>query len=992
MLVRDFLNDGQVLQRADAPLEPVVSVVLPTYQRFAGGALARAIESVLAQSFSDLELIVVDDGSVDGTRGLIQDVQRVDRRVVHVRHERNCGLPALRVNEGIERARGRLVAFQFDDDEWLEGGLAALVEAAEGAPREVLVVGRAEWVARSWQVELPREPIDLPAITRRNDIANNAVLVPRSLFARCGLYDPHVGMRRLCDWDLWLRVLRWVPVLLVDRLVSRVLNASDATAIEVTAPLDLPLCRFLMSVPREAALGLDRWRECEVDSTTVAGITLPAELAERVEREQLTPFRARFPPVSPPRPSTAASAATPVLLVAADDLDPALDLELSPYDRRPGAGPLAAAPKQVLHPIAELGREGRRAMRIDLLLLARTRSATATGVAADVLAQGGPVAYYAGDRLPQGDPLPSPAAEAHGAAAAPGASEPSELERQLWLVDTVWAAGAASAGETRRMNPRVLTHEPAIAESWLPESLAPRGSSGRLRVAVLGGPLREAEAAELERALAGVASRWGGRLAVELWGCDAAARPRFRAERTVWPLPAGAAALADLLRRARLDVVLLPVRADQQDGPGLSAPAEYQLAAVAGALPILAAGARFDSLPYGSTCLRASPGAGGWEGAIEKALGMSGERFDAMRRALLEHVRLALTAESRADTHHAACLATALHAATRECRVGGRPRVLYLPPPVAGSWEDVLLWRSAAVARQHGLEPIVACAAEAAAAAVPPDARGLRTLALHASESARPLDSWPTTEALRALIATERPALVHAASPAPGVAGPCGEAAVPLLVTPARWRSAPSMAFELGLRRIIEGLPLPSSPRRVVMIGDAREPERAALAVRALGGRSLPYAFEMEVWVTGSGGVAGELERLARAVGLQGRVRVMRASQEPVRALSRADLLLDLGDGELPLPGSVLALACAVPVVSLAPAPQNASTVAPWVLCARATEPAVVAAVVAALEASPAARAATVRAGHRWARAAAHPGRLARDLMALYLEAAAAPR
>ena len=86
-----------------------------------------------------------------------------------MRHELNCGLPALRVNEGIELARGRWVAFQFDDDEWLPGGLQALVAGASRAGGDAVLFGVAPGTgfdtklllglrARLDAIEIPKSP------------------------------------------------------------------------------------------------------------------------------------------------------------------------------------------------------------------------------------------------------------------------------------------------------------------------------------------------------------------------------------------------------------------------------------------------------------------------------------------------------------------------------------------------------------------------------------------------------------------------------------------------------------------------------------------------------------------------------------------------------------------------------------------------------------------------------------------------------------------
>lgn len=91
-----------------------VSIVLPTYQR--GPLIARSIRSVLEQTFTDFELIVVDDGSTDATPEAV--ARFGDPRVRYIRLDDNRGAAAAR-NVGIQHAAGRFIAFQDSDDEWL---------------------------------------------------------------------------------------------------------------------------------------------------------------------------------------------------------------------------------------------------------------------------------------------------------------------------------------------------------------------------------------------------------------------------------------------------------------------------------------------------------------------------------------------------------------------------------------------------------------------------------------------------------------------------------------------------------------------------------------------------------------------------------------------------------------------------------------------------------------------------------------------------------
>ena len=119
----------------DASDNPKVSAIITTYNRAA--LLSRAVQSVLAQTYEDFELIIVDDCSTDDT----PDVMRtfVDSRIRVVRHADNMGQSAA-INTGIRLARGEYIAFLDDDDEWVETKLSRQVRALDASdPRVGLV-------------------------------------------------------------------------------------------------------------------------------------------------------------------------------------------------------------------------------------------------------------------------------------------------------------------------------------------------------------------------------------------------------------------------------------------------------------------------------------------------------------------------------------------------------------------------------------------------------------------------------------------------------------------------------------------------------------------------------------------------------------------------------------------------------------------------------------------------------------------------------------
>jgi len=114
---------------------PLVSVVIPTYNRAA--TLPRAIKSVLSQDYTNLELIIVDDASTDGTHEILSKLD--DPRVRVIVHEENTGFAGA-LNTGAYAARGEFVAFQDSDDEWLDGKLSRQMNEFSRTPKDCVCV------------------------------------------------------------------------------------------------------------------------------------------------------------------------------------------------------------------------------------------------------------------------------------------------------------------------------------------------------------------------------------------------------------------------------------------------------------------------------------------------------------------------------------------------------------------------------------------------------------------------------------------------------------------------------------------------------------------------------------------------------------------------------------------------------------------------------------------------------------------------------------
>jgi glycosyltransferase involved in cell wall biosynthesis len=202
---------------------PRVSVVIPTYNRAA--FLAEAIRSVLVQTCTDLELIVVDDGSTDHTAAMVRGIN--DPRL-HFMSLPHSGLPARGRNAGVERARGRYVAFLDSDDLWdsskLDDQLAALSERPDC--RWCHTGGRCIDEAGAPHPQWPKARLAsdgwiLEALFRRHEgINTSSVLVDRALLLDVGGFDE--TFVRGEDYDLWVRLALRSPIACVrDARVGR---------------------------------------------------------------------------------------------------------------------------------------------------------------------------------------------------------------------------------------------------------------------------------------------------------------------------------------------------------------------------------------------------------------------------------------------------------------------------------------------------------------------------------------------------------------------------------------------------------------------------------------------------------------------------------------------------------------------------------------------------------------------------------------------------
>jgi glycosyltransferase involved in cell wall biosynthesis len=200
------------IPHSDAITAPKVSVVIPTYNRRT--YITQAVDSVLSQTLRDLQIIVIDDGSTDGTGELLDRVY--GDRILHL-GQRNAGASAAR-NAGIQRARGDYLAFIDSDDLWLPHSLERRVELLE-QHRELGGVSSQLWIVdeagerlgrRPFRHERPGGVMDFRTVLLEPCMDPTSSLYRRRWVEDAGRFDPSI--RHGEDWDLSLRIAAKHPL------------------------------------------------------------------------------------------------------------------------------------------------------------------------------------------------------------------------------------------------------------------------------------------------------------------------------------------------------------------------------------------------------------------------------------------------------------------------------------------------------------------------------------------------------------------------------------------------------------------------------------------------------------------------------------------------------------------------------------------------------------------------------------------------------------
>ena len=193
-------------------MKPLVSVIITTYNR--RGMAKEAVDSVLQQDFLDYELIVVDDGSTDGTKDELKTYEHI-----HYVYQENQGISRAR-NQGIKLAQGDFVCFLDSDDLWVPQKLGVQLAMLEENPDINLTYTDEIWIRKGRRVNPKKKHQKysgwifnkcLPLCI----ISPSSVMLKKDIFEVIGLFDE--GLAVCEDYDLWLRIAARFPVLFINQ-------------------------------------------------------------------------------------------------------------------------------------------------------------------------------------------------------------------------------------------------------------------------------------------------------------------------------------------------------------------------------------------------------------------------------------------------------------------------------------------------------------------------------------------------------------------------------------------------------------------------------------------------------------------------------------------------------------------------------------------------------------------------------------------------------
>ncbi len=218
---------------------PTFSIIIPTYnsEKF----IRRTIKSILDQTFKDFELIIVDDGSTDGTVNIVREIENKEKRIRLIA-SKNSGGPTVPTNIGLESSRGSLISFLDHDDEWTKNKLELIHKTFRENPTIGFIASNVEVFKDSSKISsVSKAPIKNNTVSIRDMLGGNyfntfsMLNIRREILDKVGMLDTDFFV--FADYEIIVRMItQSIPfIFITEPLVIYHVHENNASSIEKTA-------------------------------------------------------------------------------------------------------------------------------------------------------------------------------------------------------------------------------------------------------------------------------------------------------------------------------------------------------------------------------------------------------------------------------------------------------------------------------------------------------------------------------------------------------------------------------------------------------------------------------------------------------------------------------------------------------------------------------------------------------------------------------------
>ncbi|CAM8436816.1 glycosyltransferase family 2 protein [Candidatus Methylopumilus universalis] len=232
--------------------KPLVSIIIPTFNR--GYCIKKTINSVLDQSYRNIEVLVCDDGSIDNTRKVVSSIK--DNRVKWISGE-HTGTPSAPRNAGLKNSKGDWIAFIDSDDLWDKNKLSIQLNYLESNPK-FLACSTNALINRNNECYLNLSKdisiLDTKILLANNYIITSSLIAHKSLFKKSFGFNEHKNIVGAEDYEKWLKLSLFTDInLLSAPLVFYTTNSSDSIRNSCKNTLMIPraqlnLLKFLLFI------------------------------------------------------------------------------------------------------------------------------------------------------------------------------------------------------------------------------------------------------------------------------------------------------------------------------------------------------------------------------------------------------------------------------------------------------------------------------------------------------------------------------------------------------------------------------------------------------------------------------------------------------------------------------------------------------------------------------------------------------------------------